>query len=161
VNANARAKIFFSYSHRDEELRDRLATHLSVMKREGVVEQWHDRRIQAGDEWRSAIDSAMEEADLILLLVSPDFCASDYCWDVEVKRALERYGEGSASVIPVILRPTDWQSAPFAKLKPLPKDGKAITTWQNPDEAFLDVVLAVRGASAVFQAATKTHDGAA
>src|SRR3954471_1709733 len=104
--------LFYSYSHKDEALRDELETHLSLLKRQGVIAGWHDRRIEAGTEWAGAIDKNLEEAGIILLLVSADFLASPYCWDVEVRRAMERHEAGTARVIPVILRPVDWHSAP-------------------------------------------------
>lgn len=137
-------RIFFSYCHKDEGLRDQLEIHLTGLKRQGVIETWHDRRIIAGDELTGAIDTHMEGADVILLLVSPDFIASDYCYDVEMTRALERHEEGSARVIPVVLRPCHWQSMPFGKLRATPIDGKPITKWPNIDDAFLDVVEAIR-----------------
>src|SRR5262252_629980 len=140
------ATVLFSYSQRDENLRDRLETHLSVVKRQGVIEAWHDRRIVAGDEFGGRIGAELERADIILLLVSPDFLASDYCFDVEMTRAMERHKSGTARVIPVILRPCDWHSTPFGKLLAAPKDGKPIVSWPDLDEAFLDVVREIRAA---------------
>lgn len=140
------SSLFFSYSHKDEALRDRLEVHLSVLKREGAISTWHDRRITAGDALGQRIDEHLERADIILLLVSPDFLASDYCQDVEMHRALARHAEGSARVIPVILRPCDWQHSPFAHLLAAPTDGKPITRWPDEDEAFLDVVRQIRAA---------------
>ena len=140
------AVVFFSYSHKDEELRDHLETHLSLLKREGIIEAWHDRRIVAGDEFGGSISDELERADIILLLVSPDFIASDYCYDVEMTRAMERYEAGEARVIPIILRPCDWKTAPFGKLQGAPKDARAITQWPDLDEAFLDVVMKIRNA---------------
>jgi tetratricopeptide (TPR) repeat protein len=139
-------ELFFSYSHKDEELRDRLATHLSTMKRRGVIQDWHDRRIIAGQEWDKKIDERMNRAAVILLLVSADFLASDYCYDVEVTSAMRRHDAGDAVVIPVILRPCDWQDVPFGKLQVLPKDANPITLWNNQDEAFLDVANGIRRA---------------
>jgi hypothetical protein len=92
------SSLFFSYSHKDEALRDRLEVHLAVLKREGAISTWHDRRITAGDALGQRIDEHLECADIILLLVSPDFLASDYCHDVEMQRALARHVEGSARV---------------------------------------------------------------
>jgi hypothetical protein len=140
------ARLFFSYSHRDEGLRDQLETHLAMLKRQGFIEAWHDRRITAGEEVHPAISASLETADIILLLVSPDFLASDYCYDREMTRAIERHEEGSAKVIPVILRPCDWHDAPFGKLLAAPKDGKPITQWSDIDAAFLDVTTAIKGA---------------
>jgi hypothetical protein len=140
------AKVFFSYSHKDEWLRDLLDTHLSMLKNEGLIEIWHDRRIEAGNDIDASIDHNLEEADIILLLISSDFLSSRYCWGIEVKRAMERHAAATARVIPVILRACDWHSAPFGKLLATPTDGKAITTWPNLDEAFLDVVRKIREA---------------
>ena len=103
------ANVFFSYSHKDEALRDELEVHLAMLKREGVISAWHDRKILAGDELNGQIHARLSDAQVILLLVSPDFLASAYCHDVEVKRAMELHAEGKARVIPVILRPSDWQ----------------------------------------------------
>lgn len=140
------SSVFFSYSHKDEALRDQLEVHLSALKRDGTITTWHDRRITAGDPLGQRIDEQLEHADLILLLVSPDFLNSDYCHDVEMQRALARHAEGSARVIPVILRPCDWQHSPFAHLLAAPTDGKPITRWPDMDEAFLDVVRQIRAA---------------
>ncbi len=139
-------ELFYSYSHKDEELRDELDKHLSVLRRQGVIAGWHDRKIGAGTEWKDQIDAHLNTARVILLLVSSDFLASDYCWDVEVKRAMERHAAGDARVIPVILRPCDWMDAPFAKLQGLPKDARPITSWSNRDEAFLDVARGIKKA---------------
>ena len=137
-------KVFFSYSHKDEALRDELATHLSMMKRQGVIEAWHDREISAGSEWANAINDNLEVADIILLLVSANFLASDYCYDKEMTRAMERHETREARVIPIILKPTDWNGAPFGKLQALPKNAKPVTTWQDQDEAFLNIAQGIR-----------------
>lgn len=138
--------VFYSYSHKDESLRDELAEHLSLLQREGIIAGWHDRRIGAGDEWAGEIDEYLNTSRIILLLVSPSFMASNYCYKIEMPRALERHGRGEAKVIPIILRPVDWKTAPFAKLGVLPKDGKPVTSWSDRDEAFLDVALGIRRA---------------
>lgn len=140
------AKLFFSYCHADEALRDRLEVHLSMMKHQGLIETWHDRGITAGSDFESTIKENLETADVILLLVSADFIASWYCFSVEMKRALERHAEGRAHVIPVILEPCDWHPAPFGKLLAAPKDGKAVTTWPNQAEAWADVTRQIRKA---------------
>jgi hypothetical protein len=140
------ATLFFSYSHIDEALRDQLEKHLAGLHRQDIISSWHDRRITAGTEFGDAIDSHIDTADVILLLVSPDFIASDYCYEKEMVRALERHQKGQARVIPVILRPCDWHGLPFGKLLATPTDGRAITRWPNIDEAFLDVVKAIKAA---------------
>ncbi|MBC1236271.1 toll/interleukin-1 receptor domain-containing protein [Nostoc sp. 2RC] len=137
-------KVFFSYSHKDEALRDELATHLAILKRQKIIEAWHDREISAGTEWANAIDENLEIADIILLLVSANFLASNYCYDIEMKRAMERHETREARVVPIILKPTDWNDAPFGKLEALPKNAKPVTTWQDQDEAFFNVVKGIR-----------------
>jgi len=138
------ASLFFSYSHKDEDLRDQLEVHLSTLKRQGLLSSWHDRRILAGAEFGNAIDENLDSSDIILLLISPDFIASEYCYEKEMKRALARHAKREARVIPVILRPCDWTGLPFGSLLAAPKDGLAITKWPNIDDAFLDVVLAIK-----------------
>jgi TIR domain len=138
--------LFFSYSHADENLRDQMEKHLSGLKRQGIISSWHDRRITAGTELGEAIDSHLDTSDIILPLISPDFIASDYCYEREMNRALERHRKGESRVIPVILRPCDWQGLPFGKLLATPADGRPITMWPNVDQAFLDVVTAIKGA---------------
>src|SRR3954466_9528217 len=142
----APSSLFYSSSPGDGALRDELETALSLLRRQGVISGWHDRRVEPGTEWERQIDEHLESADVILLLVSADFLASDYCYDREMKRALERHGAGTARVIPVILRPCDWDTAPFWKLQALPRDGKAVTTWGNRDEAFADIARGIRHA---------------
>jgi hypothetical protein len=142
----AAIKLFCSYSRRDEPLRDELAKHLKPMERQGLVRSWHDREISAGDIWKEAIDRNLQEADVILLLISADFVASDYCFDIEMKDALERHAAGEALVIPVILRPVDWRATPFGKLQVLPKDGKPVTTFENLDSALEQVAQGIRRA---------------
>ena len=138
--------VFYSYSHKDERFRAKLEEHLSLLQRQGIIAGWHDRKIGAGQEWKGAIDKNLEEAHVVLLLVSASFLASVYCWDVETRRAVERHERGESWVIPVILRPCDWHGAPFAKLQALPKDAKPVTSWANRDEAWTDVARGIRRA---------------
>lgn len=137
-------KIFFSYSHADEELADMLQKHLAAMKNNGLITTWHDRCIRAGDEFGHEIDKNLNDADVILLLISSDFIASRYCYEIEMARAIERHEAEEARVIPVILRPCDWHDTPFGKLLAAPKDGKPVRKWPDLDEAFLDVVNAIK-----------------
>ncbi|MFM7269744.1 MAG: toll/interleukin-1 receptor domain-containing protein [Cyanobium sp.] len=138
------AKVFISYSHKDQRLRDELETHLSIMKNSREIESWHDRRITAGEEWADKIDENLRAADLILLLVSADFLASRYCFDVELTLAMQRHERSEAVVIPIILKPVDWKGAPFSKLQALPTEGRPITKWSNRDEAFTVVSKSIR-----------------
>ena len=139
-------KVFISYSHKDEAFREKLGAHLSLLKRQGVIDEWHDRRIAAGSEWAGEIDRNLNDAAVVLLLVSADFLASDYCYDKEMKQALERHDAGDARVIPVILRAVDWRGAPFARLQALPRDGKPVKSWPDEDEAFTDIARGIRKA---------------
>jgi hypothetical protein len=150
MTSNA-VKLFFSYSHKDESLRDTLATHLSNLEWQGVISSWHDRKIVAGTEWNNEIKTSLDAADIILLLISPDFIASKYCRDIEIPQALQRHEVGEAYVIPVILRPFDWSDAPFARLQAYPKDAKAVTLWANQDEAFVSVTQGIRTVAKLLQ----------
>ncbi|MCP4545752.1 MAG: toll/interleukin-1 receptor domain-containing protein [bacterium] len=136
--------LFFSYSHRDEESRDELEVHLSSLKREGIILPWHDRRISAGDDFERSISEHLEAAHIILLLVSPYFLDSDYCHEVEMRRALERHEAGEARVIPVILQPSDWKNSPFGKILATPTGGKPIAKYSNPHDAYLEIVTQIR-----------------
>jgi TIR domain len=137
-------EIFYSYAHEDEELRDTLEKHLSLLKRQGIISGWHDREITAGSEWANQISEHLESAQIILLLISPDFLASDYCHDVEMTRAMERHHTQEARVIPIILRPVDWEGAPFSKLQCLPRNAEPVTLWKNEDAAFRDIAKGIR-----------------
>lgn len=137
------ASVFFSYSHKDEGLRDQLESHLALLKNQGLIDAWYDRRIVAGDELDDAIFSKLETANIILLLVSSDFISSPYCYSREMMRAMERHEAGKARVIPIILRHCVWQGAPFGKLMAAPRDGKPITSWPDRDEALADVARQV------------------
>jgi formylglycine-generating enzyme required for sulfatase activity len=146
LQSTAPVTIFYSYSHRDSDLREELEEHLSTLRREKIVQEWHDRQIGAGEEWKDQLDRNLNTADIILLLISASFLRSDYCWDVEMKRALERHDRGEAIVIPIILRPCDWLNSDFSRLQALPREGRPVTTWADRDAAFLDVVQGIRGA---------------
>lgn len=139
-------EIFYSYAHEDQKLQDALRKHLANLKRQGIITDWYDRDISAGDEWNEEINKHLNSASVILLLISRDFMDSDYSNNVEVKRAMERHEAGEAKVIPIILRPVDWDGAPFSKLQSLPEGAEAVTSWDNEDEAFLNVVKGIRRA---------------
>jgi hypothetical protein len=147
-------ELFFSYAHEDELLRNELAKHLRLLERQGVITAWHDRKIGAGREWKGQIDEHLNAAEVILLLISSDFLDSDYCYDVEMRRALERHEAGEARVIPVILRHCDWTHGPFAKLQALPKDARPVMAWADRDEAFTDVARGIRQAVGELQSPT-------
>lgn len=136
--------VFVSYSHTDEKLRKELEKHLSMLRREGIISSWDDRRIGPGEDLHGEISTHLDSADIVLLLVSADFLASDYCYDVEMERAMDRHRQGLVRVIPVILRPCDWQKAPFGILMACPTDGKPVVNHTTLDEGFLQVAQAVR-----------------
>lgn len=138
--------LFFSYSHKDESFRDELEIHLAMLKREGLIEAWHDRRIEAGAPLHDEISDRLELSKIILLLISPYFLASDYCYDREMKRALKMHETGDAIVIPVIIHPCDWKNTAFSHLRATPPDGKPISKYPNHHDAYLAVVTDVRKA---------------
>jgi hypothetical protein len=128
--------LFYSYSYEDEALRDQLEKHLRQLQRQGLISTWHDRKIMAGETRKHEIDTHLETASLILLLISPDFLASDYCYDNQMQHALEQHRRGETHVVPIILRPCDWQHSPLKDLRCLPHNGKPMTQWQDQDEVF-------------------------
>jgi len=137
-------RLFLSYSHHDEDLCDRFTVHLSQLKREGLIAPWSDRLITAGKDWAGAIDENLNSAHIIVLLVSPDFLASDYINDIEMDRAMQRHQKGEAVVVPLILKPADWQTSRFARLQAIPKNAKPVIDWPTPDHGFEDAVLRLR-----------------
>ncbi len=137
-------EVFYSYAHKDASWRNELEKHLSLLHRQGLITAWHDRHILPGTDWAQAIDEHLERASVILLLISADFLASDYCYGLEMQRALERHQANEARVIPILLRPVDWKGAPFAHLQALPIGAKPITKWSNRDEAFTNVAAGIR-----------------
>ncbi len=140
-------KAFISYSHRDEKALERLHTHLATLRREEKITAWYDREVLAGEDIDNKISSNLDDSDIFLALVSPDFLASNYCYEREMTKALERHADGTLRVVPIILEPCDWKSTPLGKLKALPKDGKPISTWTNENVAYLDVVTELRRVS--------------
>lgn len=138
------ANIFISYSHRDKEFADSLESHLSLLRRENVINTWHDQSISAGASWSHAIDTHLKASNIIILLVSADFLASDYCYGFEMKQALAMHDAGEAVVIPIIVRSCDWRSAPFSKLQSLPRDAKPISLHPDQDEVFVEIAHELR-----------------
>ncbi|SRR6266567_3018605 len=139
-------KIFFCYAREDEALLNKLKTQLRPLQRQGLIDVWHDRDISAGTEWEREITQRLDEAEIILLLVSPGFMDSDYCYGVEMKRAIARHEQGTAKVIPIILSYVHWQGEPLGKLQALPTDAKPITSasWHSLNEALFDVAEGIR-----------------
>lgn len=132
-------EVFCCYAREDQEMLVQLTKHLAPLERRGQITIWSDTNLNAGVEWEKELHQHLNSADIILLLISPDFMASDYCYSTEMGRAIQRHDEGSAVVIPILLRPSLWQDAPFAKLQIVPTGTKPITDWPNRDGAFHDV----------------------
>jgi DNA-binding XRE family transcriptional regulator len=143
--------IFYCYARVDRDLRDELDKHLSALERSKKIITWHDRKILPGANWSQEIDTHLNDAEVILLLITANFISSDYCYGVEMQRALEMHEKGIAHVIPVLLRSCRWKETPIGQLQVLPTDGRPVNQWRNRDEAFEDVVdgiskvVAVRG----------------
>jgi tetratricopeptide (TPR) repeat protein len=137
-------EVFCSYAQEDATWLSKLEAHLSLLKRQGFVSLWHYRLLVAGADWSHEIDTHLNTASIILLLISADFLNSDYCYGVEMQRALARHAVGEAQVIPILLRPVDHSSAPFAHLHALPSNGQPISTWSDEDAALADVVAGLR-----------------
>ena len=137
-------KAFISYSHKDENYLERLKVHLAQMKREGLIDEWTDKEIHAGSSLDDIISVSLESSELFLALLSPDYIASNYCYDKEFEAAQKMQSEGNLIIVPIIVEPCDWQKTPFGQLKALPKDGKAVSEWTNPNNAFLNVIDELR-----------------
>ena len=138
------AQVFYSYAHEDTVHVSNLNSHLSLLQRQDIISIWSDLALEAGEDWNKKIVHYLEAADLILLMISADFIASDFCYGVELKRAMQRHDERNARVIPVIVRPCDWEPSPFSKLQVLPPGGKPVTTWGDIDAAWTAVAKGIR-----------------
>lgn len=136
-------KVFFSYSKHDRQYLEELQRHLDVLRRQGRLRPWDDHHILPGEEWDEAVKHELEAADIIMLLISKDALSTDYIWDVEIKRALERHERKEARVIPVILGHCHWEDTPFAKLNCLPAKGNVVSAYKDRDEAWLEVVKGI------------------
>ena len=134
------AKVFCSYSHKDERMRQQLGSHMAALIREGAITLWSDHVILPGENVDNEISKNLELADIILFLVSSDFIASNYCFDIEVRRALELHEQGKSRVVPTILRDCDWHHTPFGKLKAIPTDGRPIKSWPDRDKGYRSIV---------------------
>ncbi len=141
--------LFYSYAHEDEALRDELQGHLKILERRGLLAPWHDRRINAGEDWAQRIDENLRQAELVLLLVSKDFIESDYIMGTELGAAMARHAQHETVVVPILVRavdldPDDADELPFLKLQGLPTDLKPVTSWPNRDEAWTNVAKGLR-----------------
>ncbi len=138
-----KVSIFISYAHADEDLKNELDKHLTGLKRSKKIETWNDRQLIAGQEWDEVIKTELERSDIILLLISIDFIASQYIWDKELATAMKRHEEGTARVVPIILKNCLWQEMPFAKLQALPRNAKPVTTYAIDDDAYTEISVSL------------------
>ncbi len=139
--------VFCGYAHQDKVIFEQLNTALAVLIRQNTMSVWHDGDLQPGAQWEREIERELNTADIILLLISPAFIASDYCWSKEMQWAITRHTTGEARVIPILLKPTpDWETTPLGALQALPTDAKPITAWNSRDKALADVVEGLRRA---------------
>ena len=131
-------KIFIAYSREDTDILTELRKNLVVLERTQDIDVWYDGEIEVGANWANSIKEELHSADIILLLISQNFIASDYCYDTEMTQALALHETGKVKVIPVIARECLWQDTPFAKLQALPSDGKPIMskTWENANRPY-------------------------
>jgi len=137
--------ILVSYAHKDQDLCDQFLEHLSGLRRAKIINDWHDRQIDAGGDWAAGIDERLERARVVLLLVSSSFLSSDYCQDVEVRRAMERHRAGETIVVPIVLRDCDWSDTPFGHLNKLPRHHRAVTLAPDRDEALAGITRELKG----------------
>lgn len=139
-------ELLFCYSHEDRSLRDELDAHLTGLKHQQLITSWYDGKISPGTEWEQEIAAHLGSADIILLLISASFLASTHCYNIEMKQALERHEAGATRVLPIIVRAVYWDGEPFSKLHVLPTDARAVTSWQNRDEAWRNVTTGIHAA---------------
>lgn len=137
-------KVFISYSHKDESFKETLDEHLALLKRNYVIETWNDRKLIAGQDWDNEISENLLSSDIIIFLVSSSFISSDYCFSIEMKKALELHKTQEAIVVPIIIRSCDWQSSDFGSIQGLPKDAIPISRWDDQDDGWLNAVNGIK-----------------
>jgi len=133
-------KVFISYAHKDEQIKEELTKHFSGLIRSKRIIAWNDRKILPGEEWDTAIRTALEEADIVICLISADFMASNYINDVEIGRTIKRHNQGLTKLIPILARPCDFVNSSLSHIQALPRDARPISIWENRDEAFVNIV---------------------
>src|ERR1019366_1461986 len=136
--------LFFCYCQEDKALREELDMHLAMLKRLRQIKSWHDQMISPGNKWEREIEHQLSTAQIILLLISPDFLASSYCYEKEMMCSLQRHEAGDAHVIPIILRHVDWHDAPFHTLQMLPTNAQPLSNWLDRDAFFTNVAQGIR-----------------
>jgi hypothetical protein len=131
--------VFVYYSRRDSSFYEELITHLNLLERKGVINIWHEGRIRAGDDWAKIINSQIAEADILILLVSPDLLSSEFFWSQEFKQVQDAKQNKKGSIVPIVVRPCDWEDAPIASLQVLPAGGQSISEADDPDRIWIEV----------------------
>jgi hypothetical protein len=150
--SNNKVKVFTSYARKDADIKEEFDVHMAMVKRDPIVDIWSDEDIEIGSEWDDSIKSKLLDADVILLLVSPRFLASRYIFDVEITEAMKKHENKEAFVVPIILKPCDWQQTDFAKLQALPRNATPVVQWPNGlDDAFVNVVKGIKQVIAAAQ----------
>ena len=147
--------VFISYSHKDEIFKDSLVEHMAGLKRSGQINEWHDRKIIAGQDWSKEISEHLESSNLILFLISSSFMNSDYCMNIEAKTALQMHKDRRAQLIPIVVRSVEWSDSELSKLQGLPKDAAAISSWPDQDEAWVNVIKGMKAHIEVFKPQTE------
>src|SRR5260370_19068857 len=150
--------IFYSYAREDKSLRDRLVKHLSLLKRQGHISDWSDQNVKPGQERKKEINKNLLSADIILLLVSANFLATNYCETSEVEMAMRRHDAGDAWVIPILVRPVDWETSSIVKLQALPYSLSPVANWPNRDSAFEEISKNIRSLVMDLQSEKNTSD---
>lgn len=136
--------LFYSYAHEDEKSCEEIMRSLEPLRDEGVISEWYDRRITAGEDWRSQISENLDRAKIVLLMVSPNFLDSEYCMGVELMQALDRHWERQCRIVPIILLKSHWKGTRFGSFQALPQDAKPVADWQNQAEALSSIVEGIR-----------------
>lgn len=137
--------IFCCYDPADTKFCADLKIHLTGMRRQGLIKDIDDQNLLAGDTTQETIRQKLEEAQIILLIVSPKFLYSDDIYEIQLQQALERHKRGEARVIPIIVEPTDgWKNEWFGKLAELPQDHRPVSAWPRRDDALYSIVQGIR-----------------
>jgi hypothetical protein len=144
IPASQPIELFYCYARKDHALRDKLDAHLAPLRRLRPITIWHDGEIVPGTSWEREVEMHLNTANIILLLISPAFMQSDYCYSKEMKRALERHHAKEACVVPILLRPVAWRGTPIEQLQMLPSNARPVTGWRNRDQALEDVAEGIR-----------------
>ena len=137
-------RVFLSYSHKDEEYKKELDKHFAPLRNNGRVETWNDRKLEAGSRLNEIIQEELNTSDIIIFMLSSDFLDSYYCYDIEMKKAIEREKRGECKIIPVIVRACMWDETPLKNFLAFPKDGKSIEQYERKDDAYLEIAKGVR-----------------